>query len=227
MSIKVLLAGGSGEVGQRLITRFLDDPAIKEIHSVGRRSLNLANKKLTEHSLSQSEYSLDVKNDPIKIVAICSLGTTIKKAGSKENFLAVDRDLVIHFAKAAKQSGAKHLIVMSSLGASTEAGSFYLKTKGEMESAISSSGFDQVSIIRPSLLTGDRQELRLGEVIGSWALAMMKPLLAGKLKRYRSISMDSVAKAIHVIAKRPEANTDKPTVIESDELQRLCTEPSD
>jgi uncharacterized protein YbjT (DUF2867 family) len=133
-------------------------------------------------------------------VAISCLGTTIKTAGSKAAFAAVDLDLVIAFAAAAKAAGAKHMIAISSVGASANAANFYLSTKGKAEAALSALGFDRLDIIRPGLLRGNREESRTGEVLGIMLSPFTDALMHGPLRRYRSIDSAVVAKTIANLA---------------------------
>lgn len=132
---------------------------------------------------------------------ICCLGTTIRQAGSQAAFRAVDHDLILAAARGAKVGGATHMIAVSSVGAAASSSNFYLKTKGETEDALGALGFDWLDLLRPGLLMGDRGgPARLGEGIAMMAAPLADALLHGSLRRYRSISADSVAKAIIALA---------------------------
>jgi len=130
-------------------------------------------------------------------IVISCLGSTMKKAGSKAEFAAVDRDLVGAVAAAAKAAGAKQFIAISSTMADSNASSFYLKTKGEAEDLMRAEKFDRLDIIRPGLLRGERAgDNRLGESLAIAASPVMDMLLHGKLRRFRSILASDVAAAI-------------------------------
>ncbi|KTE22585.1 NAD-dependent dehydratase [Sphingopyxis sp. H050] len=132
---------------------------------------------------------------------ISCLGTTIRQAGSQAAFRAVDHDLVLAVAEGAKRSGAKHMIAVSSVGASAKAGNFYLRTKGQAEEGLRGLGFDRVDFLRPGLLTGERQgPPRLGEGLAMIAAPLTNALLHGALRRYRSIPGATVAKAAVALA---------------------------
>ncbi len=129
-------------------------------------------------------------------VYIC-LGTTMKIAGSKENFRAVDFDYVVRVAEQARAGGATRLAVVSSVGASVDSRTFYLRVKGEMEAAVSDLGFERLTILRPSLLIGERPtDKRLAEGISQVLMPLIDPLLRGNLLRYRSVRGESVARAM-------------------------------
>ena len=123
----------------------------------------------------------------------CCLGTTIKTAGSKEAFRKVDLDYVVNVAKAAKENGVNHFAVVSAMGADKNSNIFYNKTKGEMEDAIKTIGFNSTYIIRPSLLLGDRKEFRFGELLGKFIMITLSFLIP---KKYRAIYDVQVALAM-------------------------------
>lgn len=128
---------------------------------------------------------------------ISCLGTTIRQAGSQSAFRAVDRDLLLECAGAAKAAGTRHLIAVSSVGASSKARNFYLRTKGEAEDGLRALGFDRLDLLRPGLLTGNRRgPPRLGEGMAMIAAPLTDALLHGGLRRFRSIPAETVARAI-------------------------------
>ncbi|MCY1168912.1 hypothetical protein D9M73_89240 [compost metagenome] len=136
------------------------------------------------------------ESPPVDDVFI-ALGTTIKVAGSREAFRAVDFDAVVAIAKAGRAAGASRLGVVSAMGADSHSSVFYSRVKGEMEAAVSSLGFATVVIARPSLLAGDRASLkqaqRLGEKLALSAFKWINPLLPAN---YRSVEAGQVAHAL-------------------------------
>ncbi len=130
-------------------------------------------------------------------VAISCVGTTMRDAGSKAAFAAVDLDLVAAFAAAAKEGGATHFVSVSSVGADQSSRNFYLATKGKAEAHIGALGFARTDIMRPGLLRGNRGgPVRYGEQIGMMLSPLTDMLMLGSLARYRSISAENVARAI-------------------------------
>lgn len=130
------------------------------------------------------------------------LGTTIRNAGSREAFRRVDLDYVVAFARAARRAGARHMSVVSSVGAAPRASSFYLRVKGEMEEALGGLGFEQLHIFRPSILLGRRSERRSGEQMGA-ALAMgFEWLMMGPFRRYRPMPAPVLAAAMAAAGER-------------------------
>ncbi len=121
--------------------------------------------------------------------AFCALGTTIRRAGSQAAFRRVDHDYPIAFAKRAKRLGVSTFLLVSAVGARADSRVFYNRVKGEVEDAIRAIGFERVIIARPSVLVGDRAEVRPAELIGIW-LGRLLPI------RYRGVPATRVAAAL-------------------------------
>jgi uncharacterized protein YbjT (DUF2867 family) len=153
-------------------------------------------------------------------VAISGLGTTIRTAGSREAFRAVDHDLVLAFAKASHEAGALHFITISSVGAMPASSSFYLRTKAEMEQGLRNIGFQRLDIMRPSLLTGGhRDDRRPGEALGILLSPLVDILMFGPMQKFASTPSGKVAKAIANLAK---AGDDGVFVHENESINTLA-----
>ena len=185
--MKLLLAGGTGLVGRWLIELAKDRQI--SITTVGRRITGEV----------ENELVVDFADLPIlpsADIAICTLGTTISDAGSKPAFKAVDFDAVIAFARAAKQSGVRHFLVVTAVGADPDSRAFYSRIKGAVEIELATIGFDRLDILRPGLLLGQRQSRRFVEQV----LQDLSPAIAlitrGPWARYASISAEKLAGAL-------------------------------
>ena len=159
---KLLVLGATGLVGQEFIKQADRISNIQTLHALSRRSSGKAGAGSVSHVCP-------IKDWPRKIAAIapditfCALGTTLRKAGSKRAFRAVDHGLVRDMAYVPRESGAKHFILISSVGADSGSRSFYLRTNGEAENAVGAIGFDRLDVLRPGLLRGERDsETRTG-----------------------------------------------------------------
>lgn len=186
----VAVAGATGLVGGRVLRRLLEDPAVGGVIAPTRRALP-PHPKL-DNPLMKSEWPSFKDLDE----AYGCLGTTRKIAGSDAAFRAVDYDLALAFARAAKAGGARRFGLVSSLGADAGSSLLYPRTKGEAEAAVAGLGFETVVIARPSLLLGERGVPRAAEKIGEAALALIGPLLRGPFRKYRAITGDSVAESL-------------------------------
>ncbi|MFO0590563.1 MAG: NAD(P)H-binding protein [Polyangiaceae bacterium] len=217
----VVITGATGVVGSRALSQLLDRSDVAHVTALGRRTLSITHPKLESKVVDlQSVDALAAAIPEGVTLAVCCLGTTMKQAGSKEAFRAVDHDAVVAFGAAAHKRGAKRFVLVSSVGADPTAGSFYLKTKGEAEEALARLGFAQLTVLRPSFLDdeGARTENRIGERI---ALPLARAVFAvvGKTRRYAPITIDTVAKALVHVAF--DATTDARRTIESEQLHAL------
>jgi len=204
----VLLAGATGLTGEHLLDRLLNEPTITRVLAPSRRPL--AKHPHLENPVGDPAVFLPQLNGRVDI-AYCCLGTTIKQAGSEEAFRAVDLDMVVAFAKRAREMGARHLIVISALGADRRSSIFYNRVKGEMEYALRAQDWPQLTICRPSLLIGERTEPRLGEKVAG----PLSRLIPGK---YHGIEACQLARAMWRLALEEQ---DGVRVVESDELRKL------
>ncbi len=211
-----LVAGASGLIGGHLLDLLAADNTFVRIKSVTRKPLNSDKENVSEIIVdfdSLNQFSQRLAAD----VVFCCLGTTIKTAGSQENFRKVDYTYCLELAKAAKAQGAKQFILVSSLGADAQSGNFYLRTKGEIENAIAALDFDSFCVMRPSMLLGDRKETCIGESIGKVFMQATGFLFAGPLKKYKAIEAKTVARCMATLAKDPEKGK---MVFESDVIMR-------
>lgn len=188
-----MVAGATGLVGQEILAVLLADKAYRSVHILGRRALQKSAPRLTQQVVDFAALPRLPKADEVYI----ALGTTIKVAGSKAAFRAVDLDAVVAVARAARAAGATKLGVVSAMGADAKSPVFYNQVKGEMEEALASLGFQSLVIARPSLLSGERaalgQPARRGEHIGLVVSTLLKPLIPAN---YRSIDARDVAQAL-------------------------------
>jgi uncharacterized protein YbjT (DUF2867 family) len=154
----VLLLGATGLVGRHTLLELLADDSVTRVTTMARRPLGVAHPKL-------EELPFDLANMPEVDQIICALGTTIKVAGSQEAFRKVDYDYPLEAARIGLTRGASHYLLVSSRGANAKSRIFYTRVKGEVEHALIGLGYRGTTILRPSFLTGDRGEFRLGEQI--------------------------------------------------------------
>ncbi|MEZ4829351.1 MAG: NAD(P)H-binding protein [Bacteroidia bacterium] len=211
-----LVFGGTGLVGGHLVRELIQDDRYETIHIFSRREIPSASGKVQIHVVDFSDpgsYKKLIKGDEL----FCCLGTTIRKAGSKKDFLFVDYEIPVHLAATAAGQGVKKFLIVTAMGADEKSFFFYNRVKGQVENAIQKYPFEQVAILRPSLLLGEREEQRLGEDIGKLMMNMFSPLLVGPARQYRAIAGKTVAKAMIAIANSPQEKV----IFSSDELHQL------
>jgi uncharacterized protein YbjT (DUF2867 family) len=198
--LRVLLAGATGLVGGLLLRRLQAMDTVTAIDLVSRRTVVGVGPKVTQHVGPVADWPA-MAGGATPDVAISTLGTTMRQAGSEDAFFAVDHDAVVAFARAAGGAGARHFMMVSSVGAHAGSRNFYLATKGKAEAAVQAVGFDRIDVFRPGLLRGDRSgERRVGERIGILVSPITDILTPRVLDHYRSIAADDVAGAIAALA---------------------------
>ncbi len=149
-------------------------------------------------------------NDPVAFrsavagsdAVFCAIGTTRKKVkGDMDAYRKVDHDIPVNTARHCQEAGCRHFALVSSVGASAKSGNFYLKFKGEVEEAVALMSIPSVSVFRPSMLMGKRNEFRLAEEITKIFAPPLSFLFPAK---YRPIKGHDVAQAMIAAAKRAE-----------------------
>lgn len=213
--MKIILAGASGLIGSNLLKDLLQMPEIDKILLVQRRRLQIENPKVEQLIVDFSAIQLQKLNEDYD-VAFCCLGTTIKKAGSEEEFMNVDLHAVNHLAEFAAKNNCLKFIVVSAMGADQKSMIFYNRVKGEMENEIQQHGLDSVVILRPSLLLGDRQESRPGEKLAILLSPIYSVLLVGPLSKYRPVQSSLVAEKMIQLAMM---HTPRLLIVENQEIQ--------
>jgi uncharacterized protein YbjT (DUF2867 family) len=191
----VLLAGATGLVGRLALDILLDAPDIGRVFAVTRRPLGREHPRLANRIVQFEQIESQLKNTTCQ-VALCTLGTTIRQAGSEQAFRKVDVDTVLAFARAAKAAQVQRFVVVSSVGADPKSKNFYLRTKGEMEQALIGVGFPNLDILQPSVLLGWRAEIRPLELVATLFLPLVNPFLRGKREPFRAIPARTVAAAM-------------------------------
>jgi uncharacterized protein YbjT (DUF2867 family) len=190
-----MVAGSTGLVGKALVNNLVSKG--QAVRALVRTQENTTNPLLEYLRIDFDNFQLpEEKWIDVKDLYIC-LGTTIKKAGSKEAFQKVDINYCLEVAKEAQKFGVSNVSLITSLGSDEKSSNFYLKSKGIIENYISELDFDSIAIHRPGLLIGARPELRLAELLGQKIYPfLINPFLMGYLRKYRCVDGDILAKAM-------------------------------
>ncbi|WP_439482842.1 oxidoreductase [Cyclobacterium plantarum] len=232
------VSGSSGLVGMKLLHQLFQNSEFDWVISFGRRNLAIKHHKLVQvavdfDKLDQVDLRENISNQNMggdfqpllkalesgsaRPIAFCSLGTTIKQAGSKENFYRVDHDYVINFARMVMGLGAKRFMYVSALGADAQSSIYYNQVKGEVENDLKRMDFDYVGIFQPSLLLGERKENRLGEEVAK--IVMKGVTFLGLFRNYKPIYDHQVAKAM--VKKSLEGENSGNETVSSSEMHKM------
>lgn len=199
--LTALVIGATGLVGTQLVNQLLDDGDYTSVVTFGRRGSDRVHPKLTHHRVdfeNPDSWSSLLVGD----ILFSAMGTTLKVAGSKEAQWRVDYDYQYAASAIARRNGVRKLVLVSSTGADPKSSMFYLRMKGQLESAVLELGYPQVSILRPSMLDGQRKEHRPGE---KWGLKVARLVPDwDSLARIRPVHVSTVARAARRAARRED-----------------------
>ena len=213
-----LIAGASGLVGSQCLAQLLADPTYSRIVALVRRLLPHTDPKLEQLVTDFDRLGAEGVSVPAADDVFCCLGTTMKRAGSREAFRRVDFTYVVSLAAQARQQGAGQFLLVSALGANPRSGIFYNRVKGETEAAVARLPFPGRQIFRPSILVGERAEHRRAERAGIVVLRALSGAMWGPLRRFRPVGADTVARAMVAVAHRAPPGVN---IYESDAIARL------
>lgn len=218
MGQTAIVAGSTGMIGQELIGQLCAGTAFSRIIALVRRPGHFNHPAVEELVVDYDrleDYADRLKGD----VVFSCLGTTQKQTPDRKAYFAIDHDYPVQLAQITAGNDAKQFHIISSIGANARAAAFYLSMKGKTEQDIAAIPFEAIHIYRPSFLSGNRKEQRFLEKAGLGLFAVLKPLLVGRLRKYRSITGHDVAVAMIRRALQPAKGIH---YYESDEIQQLA-----
>ncbi len=211
-----LIFGSSGLVGSKLLELIINNNKYSRIKLFIRSEIYSSNSKI---EIIKTDFN-NLENYKESIIGddcFFCIGTTRKNTPDKNEYIRIEYNLPLEVAKIAKKNLIKSFTYISSLGANPNAANLYLKNKGKTEEALKKLNFPKLSIIRPSILLGNRKENRIGEKIGIFIMKSFSPLFLGKMKKYKPIKVENVAKALINIAE----NDYQKITFESDSIMEI------
>ena len=214
---KALIFGSSGLVGSNLVKIILQNEKYDHIKLFVRSETENKSKKL---EIIKTDFNNLEKHKDSIVGDDCffCIGTTRKNTPDKNEYIRTEYNIPVEIGKIAKSNSVNNFIYVSSLGANPNASGLYLKNKGQAEQELINLNFPRLAIIRPSILLGNRKENRIGEKIGIFVMKLLSPLFLGKLKKYKPIKVENVAKAMVNIAQ----NDYQKITFESDQLMEIA-----
>ena len=211
-----LIFGSSGLIGNQLLNLIVNNNKYGKIKLFVRSDISNSNSKI---EIIKTDFNnLEKHKDSIfGDECFFCIGTTRKNTPDKKEYIRIEYNLPVEVAKIAKENLINSFTYISSLGANPNASGLYLKNKGQTEEELKKLNFPILSIMRPSILLGNRKENRIGEKIGIFVMKTLSPLFLGKMKKYKPIKVESVAKAMMNVAQ----NDYQKTIFESDEIIKI------
>lgn len=212
-----LIAGATGLIGKELLQFLLNGNEYDKVVAIVRRPVEINHPKLEERIVDFDQ--LDQYNEIFSVDDVfCALGTTIKKAKTKDAMWKIDVNYPVALARLASSQGAKKFLLVSSMNADPESPIFYPKMKGKLEEEIKQISFETTAIFRPSLLLGERDEFRLGEKAAAAIFTKVPFLFTGPFKKYKAIEGRTVASAMYQAAQKDAPGV---TVYPSERIQEM------
>lgn len=220
MEKKAVLLGASGLIGESLLEQLLSDIHYKEVLAVGRKKLERQHPKLKQLVVDfdkLNDYASEIQGD----VIFCCLGTTKSKTPDQVQYKKIDYQYPLNAAAIAQINGIEQYHLVSALGANPSSSIFYTKTKGEVERDLKALPFKSIHIYQPSLLVGERKENRNMEGMMTVVMQILNPLLFSGLRKYRSIKIEKVARAM---LKKSLEDATGTFVYPSDKIEEISNE---
>jgi uncharacterized protein YbjT (DUF2867 family) len=188
-----LLVGATGLVGGECLKLLANDSAVSRVVVVTRKECALPTScvPIDHHRIDFAKLADYPELFTVDAV-ICTLGTTIKKAGSPAAFRLVDYEYPLRVAQLARQAGAAQFVIVTAIGADPNSRVFYNRVKGEVERDLAALNFPSLVMLRPSLILGARHEFRFGERVSVLTLGKLRGLFPRSI---RPVSASAVARA--------------------------------
>ncbi|WP_339903136.1 NAD(P)H-binding protein [uncultured Cyclobacterium sp.] len=193
----IVILGASGAVGSEALKTLLANNNVHQLTLLGRTPISGIKKdNVYQHKINVSKPDSYQEFIPGHDIAICTLGVGEPSKISKEEFLKIDKEAVLEFAKACKKSGVRHFELLASVGISPKSSSFYLRAKGELVAALKALAFDRLSIFQPSMILTPTNRYGISQAIVLKVFPLLKPFLIGNLRKYRGIPVSVLGQSM-------------------------------
>jgi uncharacterized protein YbjT (DUF2867 family) len=200
IKLKAVVVGATGLVGAELVRLLLNNKKYSKVIVIARRRLSIVHPRLEQQLISFEELEACPEAWFEEADVFCTLGTTIKKAKTKEKFQLVDYHYVVELGKLVKKHHAKKMLVVTAMGSNESSVFFYSKVKGMTERVLQELKLPQLIIIRPSLILGNRNQFRLGEVLAAKLSSWLSFAFRGKMSKYKPNEAKDIALAMSKLA---------------------------
>jgi uncharacterized protein YbjT (DUF2867 family) len=196
-ALSVVMLGATGAVGNHTALTLAALPSLQRLTLLGRRAAtNVTGSAVVQHTidvLDPASYRTHLAGHRC---AVCTLGVGEPSKVDRAQFVRIDRDAVLDFARECKGAGVRHFELLGSIGSSASSGSFYLRTKGELEEGLKALGFERLSLFRPSMILTPTNRYGVTQAVALRVMPLLEPLLAGPLRPYRGIRVEQLGRAI-------------------------------
>ncbi|BDA78007.1 oxidoreductase [Leptospira kobayashii] len=224
------MLGASGAVGTETWKTLFSSSKVSHLTFLGRKRIEITN---LPNSINLIQHNIDILNPssysdylPEHETAICTFGVGEPSKVSREEYVRIDKDAVLDFAKTCKSQGIRHFLLLGSVGANKKSSSFYLKTKGEIEEGLRALQFDVLSLFRPSMILTPSNRYGKIQAVFLFLWPKISPLFFGGFSSLRGVLVSDLGKAIAQVALTEEiTSVPKTTIYQWDEFQELAKIP--
>lgn len=221
MGLTAVVAGATGLVGKQIVDLLLTNDKYVKVITLGRRKLDIQHPKLEQRivDFNKLEEHADCFHEAD---VFCTLGTTIKQAGSKEAFYQVDYQYPLKLGQLAREQGANQFLIVTATGANAKSRVFYSRVKGEVEQSLMDLKLSSLHIFRPSFLLGDRVEVRFGERVAQAVINVISVILPKLIHKHLAIHVRTVARSMMNVAM---SRTSGIHMYDSSQMDEIATRP--
>jgi uncharacterized protein YbjT (DUF2867 family) len=213
-----VIIGASGAVGHHFLDDLIETNRYENIYLIVRKSLGFSSHPVIHEQVISEISAENINVSESHIDLFCTLGTTLKKVGSIDAFVKIDRDLVVNLGKWGKQKEFCAMHVISYVGADADSNNYYAQTKGQMEQQLISLDLPSLTLYRPSLLYApNRPDFRFGEALGFYVMQLFSWIPLPIIKRYKPVSVSVLAE---VMVKHSEVPRKGVNIIYSEEMHK-------
>lgn len=212
-----VVIGATGLVGRKLVQELQQLDSCQRILVVVRQEdSHFKNEDKVEQLILEDFLILNDQDVAGFSHSFSCLGSTLKKAGSKDNFYRIDFEINAHFADLFEGTDT-HYVLVSAEGANPKSPFFYNQVKGELEQHLKRSGLAKISILRPSLLLGERGESRIVEDISQGLFKRISHFMP-KTFKYKPVTAEQVA---HTMVEVAQSQTEKFKIYDNLQIQNI------
>lgn len=216
--ITALVIGSTGLIGQELCEKLALNERYSTIYAIVRKRINFQSQKITQIICDNNNYAEVIPpNIQVDQYFVC-IGSTKMKTPNKEQYRLIDLEYPLGVGRLLKNNGCPSCYLISTIGANSNSKNFYLSLKGEIEDCFITLDFEQLHILRPSLLVGKRNENRIGEKLSAYLLRILNPFLLGNLRKYQSIQSTKVVEALITLASKKNSGNH---IYSSDQIKKI------
>ncbi|MCP1913798.1 uncharacterized protein YbjT (DUF2867 family) [Bradyrhizobium elkanii] len=196
MAFRVLIIGGTGQVGAAVVRALAAEPSCAEVVMVNRRAISLpADHRVRQvvldtaaadlpSDVTELAQSMIAQGDPVFGACCVGVGQGSLK-WSEEELKALEIGVVGGFARGCRAAGITRFALLSAVGSTPKSRIRYVRIMGLKEETVQAVGFQRLAIFRPGIIAGN--------VHTPSYVAWLGRLIPG---RFGAIEQDDIGRAV-------------------------------